>query len=168
VFAARVSRAGGDTPEWRPSELELPAVGSAWRDMWKLAEGKESPQEEAWACVLGFESGAVGTLQLNCLERLNERVVVTGRQSSVAVDGWRTVTAHLNGDAPAVWEPNDQLPGDAVDPRHVHGFAGEIRHFVESARDRCPPACTIDDGIAAIRIEQALKRSVAERQPVEV
>ena len=63
--------------------LELPVVGSAWRDMWKLAEGKEPPQEEAWACVLGFVSGAVGTLQLNCLERLNERVVVTGRRSAV-------------------------------------------------------------------------------------
>jgi myo-inositol 2-dehydrogenase/D-chiro-inositol 1-dehydrogenase len=167
AFAARVSRAEGDTPEWRPSELDLPVVGSAWRDMWKLAEGREPPQEEAWACVLGFASGAVGTLQLNCLDRLNERVVVTGRQSSVTVDGWRTVTAHV-GDGPEVWEPNDQLPGDAVDPRHLHGFAGELRHFVECVRDRHRPACSIEDGIAAIRIEQALKRSVAERRPVEV
>ena len=107
--------------------------------MWRLAEGQEPPQEEAWACVLGFASGAVGTLQLNCLERLNERVVVTGRQSSVAVDGWRTVTAHVGGGGPELWEPNDQLPGDAVDPRHLHGFAGEVRHFVECARDRSRP-----------------------------
>ena len=86
VFAARVSRADGDSPEWRPSELDIPVAGSAWRDGWKLAEGKEPPQEEAWACVLGFEGGAVGTLQLNCLERLNERVVITGRRSAVFVD----------------------------------------------------------------------------------
>ena len=52
------------------------------------------------------------------------------------MDGWRTVEARLPGhEAPIVWAPDDQLPGDAVDPRHVHGFAGEIRHFVECARD---------------------------------
>jgi predicted dehydrogenase len=169
VFAARVSRAEGDTPEWRPSELDVPVTGSAWRDGWKLAEGREPPQEEAWACVLGFEGGAVGTLQLNCLERLNERVVVTGHGSAVYVDSWRSVTAYLRGrEGPERWEPSDQLPGDAVDPRHWHGFAGEVRHFVECARDGRRPDVTIDDGIAAIRIEQAIKQSVAERRPVEV
>jgi myo-inositol 2-dehydrogenase/D-chiro-inositol 1-dehydrogenase len=169
VFAARITRAEGDTPEWRPSALELPVVGSAWRDMWREAEGREPPQEEAWAAVLGFAGGAVGTLQLNCLERLNERVVLTGRQSAVTVDAWRTVTAHLAGrETPEVWEPNDQLPGDALDPRHLHGYAGEVRHFVECAREGRRPGVTIDDGIAAIRIEQAMKRSVTERRPVDV
>jgi predicted dehydrogenase len=137
--------------------------------MWQAAEGREPAQEEAWACVLGFSSGAVGTLQLNCLERLNERVVLTGRQSAVEVDGWRRVTARLpDAEAPEVWEPADQLPGDALDPRHLHGFAGELRHFVECVRDGERPAVTIDDGIAAIRIEQAIKRSANERRPVEV
>ena len=169
VFATRVSRAAGDTPQWRPSELDIPVTGSAWRDGWKLAEGREPPQEEAWACVLGFETGAVGTLQLNCLERLNERVVITGRRSAVFVDSWRSVTAYLDGEEGAErWEPNDQLPGDAVDSRHLHGYAGEVRHFVECARDGRRPDVTIDDGIAAIRIEQAMKRSANERQPVEL
>jgi myo-inositol 2-dehydrogenase/D-chiro-inositol 1-dehydrogenase len=168
VFAARVTRAPGDSVEWRASDLDVPVTGSAWRDGWALVEGREPPQEESWACVLGFESGAIGTLQLNCLERLNERVVVTGRQSAVHVEGWRTVRAWVGDEPPRVWEPDDQLPGDAVDPRHVHGFAGEVRHFVECARDGRRPDVTIDDGIAAIRIEQALKRSVAERRMVEV
>ncbi|MFN8186094.1 MAG: Gfo/Idh/MocA family oxidoreductase [Gaiellales bacterium] len=169
VFAARASRAPGDTREWRPASLELPVVGSAWRDMWQLAEGKEAPQEEAWTAVLGFASGAIGTLQLNCLERLNERVALTGYRSVVFVDAWRTVTAYVGGSAsPEVWEPEDQLPGDALDPRHLHGFAGEVRHFVECARSGQAPDVTVDDGIAAIRLEQAMKRSVAERRPVEV
>jgi predicted dehydrogenase len=169
VFAARVSRAEGDTREWRPSVLELPVAGSAWRDMWQAAQGREAAQEEAWAAVLGFASGAVGTLQLNCLERLNERVVLTGRQSAVMVESWRTVTAQLAGhETPEVWEPDDQLPVDAVDPRHVHGFAGEVRHFVECVRDERRPDVTIDDGIAALRLEQAMKRSVSERRPIEL
>jgi len=169
VFASRVSRAEGDTGHWRPSELELPAVGSAWRDMWKAVGGREPEQEEAWAAVLGFASGAIGTLQLNCLEHLNERVLLTGRQSSVQVENWRTVTGHLRGrETPDVWEPDDQLPGDARDLRALHGFVGEVRHFVECVRDGSRPTVTIDDGIAAIRIEHALKRSANERRPVEV
>ncbi len=169
VFAARTSRAEGDTREWGPSELELPVAGSAWREMWQAAEGREPAQEEAWAAVLGFANGAVGTLQLNCLEHLNERVVLTGRQSSVAVEGWRTVTARLSGpESPEVWEPSDQLPGDAFDPRHVHGFAGEVRHFVECVRDDSRPEATIDDGIEALRLEQAMKRSVSDLRPVEL
>jgi predicted dehydrogenase len=167
IFADRVTRADGDSREWQPSTLDLPVVGSAWRDMWQAVAGREPAQEEAWVAVLGFASGAVGTLQLNCLERLNERVVLTGRRSAVVVDGWRTVTAHLDGrETPEVWEPNDQLPGDALDPRHLHGFAGEVRHFVECVRDGRRPDVTIDDGIAALRVGQAMKRSVRERRPV--
>lgn len=169
VAAARVSRAAGDPGSWEPSELDLPVVGSAWRDMWRLAEGREPAQEEGWACLLGFASGAVGTLQLNCLDRLNERVVLTGRQASVTIDGWRTVEARLAGhELPEFWEPNDQLPGDALDPRHLHGFAGEIRHFVECVRHGRRPDVTIDDGIEAVRLELAVKRAANERRPVEL
>jgi len=169
VMAARASRMPGDVREWTPGTLDVPVDGSAWRDGWAFAEGKEAPQEEAWAVLLGFESGAIGTLQLNCLERINERVVLTGRQSAVFVDEWRRVTAWIDGaETPEVWEPHDQIPLDAFDPRHLHGFAGEIRHFVECVRDRRTPSVTIDDGLAAIRIEQAIKRSVAEQRPVDV
>lgn len=169
VMAARASRMPGDVREWTPGTLDVPVTGSAWRDGWALAEGREPPQEEAWACLLGFAGGAIGTLQLNCLERLNERVVLTGHRSVVFVDGWRTVTAWLDGsETPEVWEPLDQLPLDALDPRHLHGFAGEVRHFVECVRDRRTPEVTIDDGLAAIRLEQAIKRSVAEQRPVDL
>ena len=106
---------------------------------------------------------------MNCLDRLNERVVLTGRQASVTVEGWRSVETRLPGRAaPETWEPNDQLPGDAVDPRHVHGFAGEIRHFVECVRDGRRPDVTIDDGIEALRLELALKRAANERRVVEL
>jgi hypothetical protein len=40
VFATRATCAPGDTREWRPGALDLPVTGSAWRDMWQLAEGR--------------------------------------------------------------------------------------------------------------------------------
>ena len=169
VMAARASRMPNDTPEWSPGSLAIPVTGSAWRDMTALVRGREAPQEEAWACLVGFANGTIGTLQLNCLERLNERVVLTGHRSVVFVDNWRRVTAWIDGaDAPEIWEPSDQLPLDALDPRHLHGFAGEVRHFVECVRDRRRPDVTIDDGLAAIRFELAIKQSVAERRPVTI
>ena len=161
VFATRGRRAEGDGPEWRPSELELARcrLGLARHVEARRGSGAARRRRRGPACSAST-SGAVGTLQLNCLERLNERVVVTGPAAPSTVDGWRTVDrVPRRRDGPELWEPNDQLPGDAVDPRHVHGFAGEVRHFVECARDGSRPEVTIDDGIAAIRIEQALKRS---------
>ena len=134
------SRADGDTPEWRAERARHPGRRLGVARHVGAGRGKEPPQEEAWACLLGFESGAVGTLQLNCLDGLNERVVLTGRRAAVVVDALAEVNAYLAGrDAPETWEPNDQLPGDAVDPRHVHGFAGEIRHFVECVPGRTSP-----------------------------
>jgi len=169
VMATRASRMPGDAREWTPGTLDLPMTGSVWRDMSALAEGKEAPQEEAWAVLLGFESGTIGTLQLNCLERINERVVLTGHGSAVYIDEWRRVTAWMKGaTTPEIWEPHDQVPLDALDPRHLHGFAGEVRHFVECVRDRRTPDVTIADGLAAIRLEAAIKRSVAEQQPVNL
>ncbi|HEY7035843.1 MAG TPA: Gfo/Idh/MocA family oxidoreductase, partial [Thermomicrobiales bacterium] len=127
------------------------------------------PQEEAWLLSFQFASGAVGFLQTNCLERVQERVMITGRQSWVVVDDWRKVTGYLgDAESPYVWEPHDQLPTDLLDFRTVHGYTGEVREFVEAARDGRTPVPNIDDGIAHLKIEAAAKRSAAEGRPVAI
>jgi len=127
------------------------------------------PQEETWMLGLQFTSGAVGFLQTNCLERVQERVMVTGRGSWVEVRDWRQVTAYLgNTDAPITWEPHDQLPNDALDFRTVHGYTGEVRHFVESVRNGTTPVPNIEDGIAHIKRELAAKKSALENRRVAI
>jgi myo-inositol 2-dehydrogenase/D-chiro-inositol 1-dehydrogenase len=128
---------------------------------------RSRPQEEAWLLSLQFASGAVGFLQTNCLERVQERVTITGRGSWVVVDGWRRVTAYVgNPELPSVWEPNDQVPSDRVDGRTLHGYTAEVRHFVECVRDGIVATPNIDDGIAHLRLEQAAKRSALTGRPV--
>jgi len=127
------------------------------------------PQEESWLLGLRFQSGAIGFLQTNCLERVQERVAITGRGSWIVVDDWRRVTAYLgNTELPYVWEPNDQIPSDRFDFRTLHGYTGEVRHFVESVRDGVVPTPNIEDGIAHLKLEQAANRSALEGRPVSL
>ncbi len=127
------------------------------------------PQEEAWLLGLQFESGAVGFLQTNCLERVQERVMLTGRGSWIEVRDWRTVTAYLGDEnSPITWEPHDQLPNDALDFRTVHGYTGEVVHFVEAVRNGTTPVPNIEDGIAHIKLELAAKKSALEGRPVAI
>jgi predicted dehydrogenase len=128
---------------------------------------KTIPQEEAWLINFTFESGAVGFLQTNSLERVQERVMVTGRGSWVEVTDWRKVVGYVGStEWPQTWEPHDQLPNDPLDFRTVHGYTGEVREFVLAAREGRTAMPNIEDGIAHLKIELAAKLSARENRPV--
>jgi predicted dehydrogenase len=157
VFASYASRQGGASG--RPLTYEEVVSNP----------DKTIPQEEAWLIHFQFESGAIGFLQTNSLERVQERVLVTGQGSWVEVTDWRKVVGYV-GDTqcPRTWEPHDQLPNDALDFRTVHGYTGEVREFVLAAREGRTPVPNIDDGIAHLKIELAAKRSAREHRPVSI
>jgi myo-inositol 2-dehydrogenase/D-chiro-inositol 1-dehydrogenase len=124
---------------------------------------------DGYGIVLHFADGAVGVMNLNCLEgthnNWSERVAVSGVGSRVIVENWRRVIGFLpapNGAESQAfyWEPADIRPTDDEAGVAIHGFVGELRDFVESVRDGRPPQCTIDDGIQALRLEQAVERSL--------
>ncbi|MBI3974257.1 MAG: Gfo/Idh/MocA family oxidoreductase [Chloroflexi bacterium] len=157
VYASYVSRTGGSTgrPQTYAEVLQT-------RD-------PSASQQEAWLLNLQFESGAIGFVQTNCLERVQERVTITGVGSWIVVDDWRRVTAYIgNPELPYYYEPNDQMPSAQFDFRTLHGYTGEVRHFVECVRDGRVPTPNIDDGIAHLKIELAAKRSALEGRPVAV
>jgi predicted dehydrogenase len=155
VYAVYASRSGGKTA--RPA-----TYAEVLKD-----RDHSIAQEEAWLLTLKFANGGVGFLQTNCLERVQERVKITGHGGWIVVDDWRRVTAYLGDpELPYVWEPNDQSPNDRMDFRTLHGYTGEIRHFVECVRDGKTAIPNIDDGIAHLKLEQAAKRSALTGQPV--
>jgi predicted dehydrogenase len=157
VFASYASRQGG-------------ANGRALSYREVVANPDKSiQQQEAWLLNLQFASGAVGFLQTNCLERVQERVLVTGVNAWVEVQNWRKVIDHVGtAENPRVWEPQDQLPSDSHDFRTIHGYTGEVREFVLAARDGRIPTPNIDDGIAHLKLEQAAKLSALENRPVSL
>jgi myo-inositol 2-dehydrogenase/D-chiro-inositol 1-dehydrogenase len=128
---------------------------------------------DGYAVTLRFANGGVGLLNLNCLEEgfngWSERVAVAGVGGRVFVENWRRVVGFLPGDPqPHYWEPEDVQPADDQNSLAVHGFVGELREFVESVGQGRPPSCSIEDGIAAVRLERAIERSVRRDAPVRV
>jgi myo-inositol 2-dehydrogenase / D-chiro-inositol 1-dehydrogenase len=120
---------------------------------------------DGYAITLRFASGGIGLLNVNCLEgehnNWSERVAVTGVGGRVFVENWRRVIGFLPDDPQTYyWEPEDIRPADDQNSLAVHGFVGELRDFAESVRDARPPACTIEDGIAALVLERAVDLSV--------
>jgi predicted dehydrogenase len=104
-------------------------------------------------------------INTNCLEgehvNWSERVAVTGVGGRVFVENWRRVIGLLPDGSPTYyWEPEDIRPADDQNSLEIHGFVGELRDFLLAVRDDRPPAATIDDGIAALRLERAIERSV--------
>ncbi len=123
---------------------------------------------DGYAIVLRFMSGAVGLVNVNCLEgehnNWSERVAITGVGGRVFVENWRRVIGFLpegpHGPQTYYWEPEDIRPAEDQHSLAIHGFVGELRDFVESVREGRRPACTIDDGIAALRLERAVELSL--------
>ena len=120
---------------------------------------------DGYAITLRFASEAVGLLNINCLESTftnwSERVSISGVGSSVHVENWRRVIAFVAGEEEMrYWEPEDIQPTDEANSLHLHGFVGEIRDFVAAVAEDRAPLSTLDDGIAAVLLQEAIERSV--------
>jgi myo-inositol 2-dehydrogenase/D-chiro-inositol 1-dehydrogenase len=120
---------------------------------------------DGYAIVLRFANGGVGLVNVNCLEgehvNWSERVAVTGVGGRVFVENWRRVIGILPDGAPTYyWEPEDIRPADDQNSLEIHGFVGELRDFVERVRDGGAAGATIEDGVAAIRLERAIELSI--------
>jgi predicted dehydrogenase len=126
-----------------------------------------------YAIVLRFVSGAVGMVNVNCLEgghnNWSERAAVVGVGGRVFVENWRRVVGFLPHDPQTYyWEPDDIQPADDQNSLAIHGFVGELRNFVESIRGEATLGATIADGIAALQLEQAIKLSIEHREPIRM
>lgn len=136
----------------------------------KVSRGKGL---DGYALTLRFANNGIGLVNLNCLEgehnNWSERVAITGTGGRVFIENWRRVIGFLSNDPQTYyWEPEDIRPADDQNSLAIHGFVGELRDFVESLHEGREPACTIDDGIAALRLEQAINLSVEQNRKVSL
>jgi len=91
--------------------------------------------------LLRFESGAVGTLQVNTnssWDHDNEWISVTGRGPVVLVDNVETCTYRVPGDGERRWVPNYTVPIPRTSSLTVTGFTGALTHFAEVVRRGIP------------------------------
>jgi myo-inositol 2-dehydrogenase/D-chiro-inositol 1-dehydrogenase len=117
--------------------------------------------------VLRLRGGAMGLLQA---ARHNEagydiRVEVYGAKDTIAVGlDPRTPLVSVERDAPRFKSP--AYPTFFV--RFADAYRAELAHFLKFARGQAENACTVRDGMEALRIGLAARRSLRERRPVRV
>jgi myo-inositol 2-dehydrogenase/D-chiro-inositol 1-dehydrogenase len=129
------------------------------------------PQYARWgdvatsAVVLKLRGGTVGLLGA---ARHNEagydiRVEIYGAKDTIAIGlDPRTPMSSVELDGPRMKSP--AYPTFFV--RFDAAYRAELAHFLRFARDEAENACTVRDGMEALRIALAARRSLSERRPV--
>jgi myo-inositol 2-dehydrogenase / D-chiro-inositol 1-dehydrogenase len=117
------------------------------------------------AAVLRLRGGAVGLLQA---ARHNEagydiRVEVYGAKDTIAVGlDPRTPMSSVERDGPKMKSP--AYPTFFV--RFDAAYRAELAHFLRFAKGEAENPCTVRDGMEALRIALAARKSLQERRPV--
>jgi myo-inositol 2-dehydrogenase/D-chiro-inositol 1-dehydrogenase len=119
------------------------------------------------AAVLTMSGGAMGLLQA---ARHNEagydiRVDIYGAKDTIAIGlDPRTPATSVEKDAPKLKSP--AYPSFFV--RFDAAYRAELAHFLRFARGEADNACTVRDGMEALRLGLAATRSFREHRPVAI
>ncbi len=104
---------------------------------------------------LRFENGSLGSIHLDYLQRPPSHLLeIIGSQGTLRWDN-ATGEASLYQAEMGAWEHFPAPPGF----ERNHLFLAEMRHFLEVARGEAQPLCSLDDGVAALRVCQEVIRS---------
>jgi len=145
--------------------------GDEVEDLYATGSTLGFPQYDKWGdvatstVVLRLRGGGVGSLEA---ARHNEagydiRVEVYGAKDTIAVGlDPRTPVSSVERDAPKFKDP--AYPTFFV--RFGDAYRAELAHFLRFARGQAENACTVRDGMEALRIAIAARRSLKERRPV--
>jgi predicted dehydrogenase len=129
--------------------------------------GVRTPHEDALAGVLRFEGGVVASLEVNWLSPVKLRELsLLGERGMFVVDYLRQELRWHGGraDEPSASGPEVvSFPGAGEAP-----LRAELSAFLRVARRDVPPPVTADDGIAAIRVADALVVAADRGAPVRV
>jgi predicted dehydrogenase len=104
------------------------------------------------------------------IEHTQFRALVVGETGMLDIDSYGKLSAALDGKAwELIWE---QPPIDYVHrplaPERLEAFYTQVQDFIDAVRLGRPPAVTGEDGRAAVALIDAVRRSSATGQAVEV
>jgi myo-inositol 2-dehydrogenase / D-chiro-inositol 1-dehydrogenase len=119
------------------------------------------------ALTVEHESGIVSRLELSAFAPgLRERLAVTGEGAAVQVDGPARLTYSVQADGLSAeetntrvtrcWAPEMSLPDKQNDAQVVQGYATELIAFCDAVREGRDVTPSIDDGVAAMRMIEAI------------
>lgn len=139
---------------------EVVAVGAVCDRLSKL----EVATEDTALLTVRFGRGAVGSIHLNYVQRPPEHTLkIIGERGTIA---WNQADQAarlftMDPETEDLFRPPEGFSRDTL-------FRDEMKHFLECITEGCTPQCTLEDGIAALRITEAAKRSAAGGREVQI
>ena len=124
----------------------------------------EIDTEDTAIATMRFESGAIGSVYLDCCERPPQHnLTIIGRNGKITWD---------NSDGIAnIFFGENQIGQKLEPPRGFERnimFINELRHFIDCIKENQQTGCNIDDGVRALEIALAIKKSSIEKKEIEL
>jgi predicted dehydrogenase len=116
--------------------------------------------EDTAVAMIGFASGALATLDLNFFEPAYRRGCLLAGANAVAEWDWARETVVVRAG-----EDRRELPA-GIDVQDT--YRAELADFLEAAATGGRPRTTAEDGVAAVELVEAARRSAAEGRRVEL
>lgn len=123
-----------------------------------------------------FNSGVLASTWMSfelpqpSVENSQFRARVVGERGMLDIDGYGKLHAALDGEPwQLVWEqPTIDYIHKPLAPERLEAFYTQVQDFVDSVRDKRPPAVTGADGRAAIELIDAARRASSTGQAVQL
>jgi predicted dehydrogenase len=120
--------------------------------------GLQLEVEDTADIELRFTSGALANVHLDYLQRPGEHTLkIVGSEGMILWDNATTVAKIFTASTGA-WE---EVPPPTGFERNIM-FLDEMRHFISVAEGEVEPLCTLEDGIAALQMAQAVYKSAQD------
>lgn len=120
--------------------------------------------EDTAEIILQFKSGAIGNIHLDMVNRIKtRRCTVIGSKGTLIWDALDNSLKIISDQFP---QGSYLVPPNTVERNQMQ--LDEITHFFTCIRERKTPLVSIDDGIAALEIIDAVRKSSSEMRCVKV
>lgn len=124
----------------------------------------EIDTEDTAAIIVRFGTGAIGSIYLDYNER--------PPQHTITIIGHRGKICWDNRDSAATIYPGDGQQFYRIEPpsgfERNDMFKAELKHFIECIQNKQQPICTLRDGMAALEMALAIKKSAAEKRELNL
>ena len=148
-----------------------------WVQAVRVSDGQK---RHAVAVTMLFTGGMLGQLNLNSMESLttpSDRIEIHGNQGGfICLDNW--TRAEWIRDPGVLFSPPADPMQSSLRYEHgwtaagvnrsarMQGYAGEIEHFFQCLDSGTKPSPDLDDGLAVLRLIEAIQQSVREDRRV--
>lgn len=165
-YAARADLGGGvvntlchplDYQRWLFGEVE-----SLWADTSNFA--LELEVEDTAEIVLHFKSGVISSTHVDYVQRPGQHTLqINGTLGTITWDNATGIAKCFQAETEKWLESS--LPAGF---ERNFLFMDESRHFLDIVNQKASPICSLEDGIAAIQLTEAIHRSASSGQKVQL